>query len=122
MSAYSDWKAGCMSYEEFKMAMRRECEDHYPDVMGIVHQCCDCIYFEQATIQKREARLSKGAEYDENGNEVCRFYEDGKDKLFVITSDTDTEQIDVCACGDSKRYLREIRPDEVQCEWFEGMD
>lgn len=31
MSAYSDWKCGAISRDEYEAAMRRECEDHYPD-------------------------------------------------------------------------------------------
>lgn len=122
MSAYSDWKAGALTDDEYRSAMRRECEDHYPDVIGIVHQCCECIYCNQATIRKRKAKLSKGAEYDENGNEVCRFYEDGKDRLFVIESNSETEQIDICTCDGAKKYLMEIDSADEQCRDFEGID
>ena len=122
MSVWSDWKAGHLTDEEFRSAMRRECEDHYSDVMDIMHQCCECIYCNQATIQKRVAKMSKGAEYDENGNEVCRFYEDGKDRLFVVSSNTETEPIDICTCEGAKMYLMEIDPSDSQCRDFEGMD
>ena len=29
MSAYSDWKCGALTDEEYEMDSRRECEDHY---------------------------------------------------------------------------------------------
>ena len=31
MSAYSDYKAGAIGYDEFKMLMRGECEDRYSE-------------------------------------------------------------------------------------------
>lgn len=48
MSAYSDWKCGALSDDEYKAAMRRECYDRiYPDASpeDYYHYTCqDCEY------------------------------------------------------------------------------
>ena len=32
MSAYSDWKCGALTDEEYRFCMRRECGDFVPDI------------------------------------------------------------------------------------------
>ena len=32
MSAYSDWKSGYLTDDEYKSAMRRECDEHIEDI------------------------------------------------------------------------------------------
>ena len=40
MSAYSDYKVGAIDYDEYKSAMRRECEDDDEGDNG----CWNCAY------------------------------------------------------------------------------
>ena len=53
MSAYSDWKCGALTDEEYRSAMRRECEDSIPfyseegheEPLGMCETCKHCIEF-----------------------------------------------------------------------------
>ena len=45
MSAYSDWKCGALTDQEFKSAMERECKDWPPDGKPeFQYTCFDCEY------------------------------------------------------------------------------
>lgn len=45
MSAYSDWKCGALTDEEFKSAMERECKDWPPDgEVEHIYTCQDCEF------------------------------------------------------------------------------
>ena len=45
MSAWSDWKAGHLTDDEYKSAMRRECEDHYPTDKLPFEPTCECCEY-----------------------------------------------------------------------------
>lgn len=45
MSAYSDWKVGALSDDEYEFCVRRECKDYPPDFEDTYeYQCSECEY------------------------------------------------------------------------------
>ena len=42
MSAYSDWKVGALTDDEYKVAMNRECADDYEEDFCCDRDCSKC--------------------------------------------------------------------------------
>jgi len=44
MSAYSEWRCGALSDDEYKFYMGRECRDYPPDAGYVTAKCENCIH------------------------------------------------------------------------------
>ena len=110
MSAYSDWKVGAISDDEYKAAMRRECEDHYPDMERMPKQCMDCMWRSDAKIRERKGRILKAEYSGEKEDKVLIYPNPDKDGFVVI---------EMCTNDDSDKYMTEIDGSDEECRYFE---
>lgn len=110
MSAYSDYKCGAISEDEYKMAMRRECADSYDRYeVEPVKMCCDCAYYQEATLFKRKCRVVM-LEYMDNEVEKAVIYKDRKnDELTAI-----------CVCDESPKYMHEVENND-KCDKYDSV-
>jgi hypothetical protein len=92
LSAYSEYKCGAIPYDEFKSAMRRECEDHDPYDR---YTCLDCASHKDCEKQvclEGYPQCDQGVEKFEDEYEV---YEAFQDNEFLIANygTEETEEI-----------------------------
>lgn len=116
MSAYSDYKHGYITEDQYKAEMRRECGEVVDDLpfydADEYYKCENCVHCKDVSILKRVIKTHPEMWHDQNGiqhvnNSTCVAY--------VSRDWTSTEYEHIFMC---ERLLREVG-DTDTCEDFE---
>ena len=102
MSAYSDYRCGAISEDEFKSAMRRECEDYDR------YTCNDCASHEDCAKQVLELGYPQCDDKDDYFEDEIEVYEAMQDKAFLLAN---------YGCDDTESILKDFSVVDIQADY-----
>ena len=103
MSAYSDWKCGALSDDEYKSAMRRECEDPYDRLT-----CRDCYSYKTCSEQVAELGYPQCEQGENQFEDEFEVYEALQNDHFLMCN---------YGCTDRESILRDFDIVSIQADW-----
>ena len=103
MSAYSDYRCGAISEDEFKSAMRMECEDPYDR-----YTCFDCASYQDCKEQVARLGYPQCEDNDKYFEDEYEVYEAMQDEAFLMAN---------YGCDDTESILRDFSLVDIQADY-----